>query len=165
MNTHFSILNFHFSILSLSRCCAVLYALCVIFFSHRFPFRKGRTMGKRSNNERINDDATTFAERVAEGARPGCPGCVISVWCVVRGGCRPESGRRPRRACGVCSVILQNMNAISLLVAYADVTVWILFVWLESGFLFSFLWMGFGKFFCKNITILYNKDLKSTLWN
>ena len=58
-----------YCIMSLMRCCAVLYALCVIFFSHRFPFPKGKTMGKRSNNDRINDDATTIAQRVAEWRR------------------------------------------------------------------------------------------------
>ena len=66
-----------YCIMSLMRCCAVLYALCVIFLSHRFPFRKGKTMGKRSNNDRINDDATTIAQRVAEGARQCCPGWVV----------------------------------------------------------------------------------------
>ena len=46
----------------LRHCCAVLYALCIMFFSHRFPFRKGKTMGKRSNNDRINDGATTVLQ-------------------------------------------------------------------------------------------------------
>ena len=72
-----------YCIMSLLRCCAVLYALCVIFFSHRFPFPKGKTMGKRSNNDRINDDATTIAQRVAEVARQCCPGWVVLLWCGV----------------------------------------------------------------------------------
>ena len=48
-----------FCLMLLSRFNVVLYAFCVIFVSHRFSFRKGRTMGKRSNKERINDDVTT----------------------------------------------------------------------------------------------------------
>ena len=38
-------------------------------FSIIFPFPKGKTSEYRSNNEWINDDATTFAEWVAEDAR------------------------------------------------------------------------------------------------
>ena len=53
----------------LSRCCDVLYAFCIISFSHRFPFPKGKTMGKRSNNDRINDDATTMPRRLQSGWR------------------------------------------------------------------------------------------------
>ena len=47
-----------------NRCCAVLYALCVISFSHRFPFCKGKKKGKRANTDRINDDATTDSKGV-----------------------------------------------------------------------------------------------------
>ena len=71
-------ISYTLCLIPLSYCCAVLYAFCIISFSHRFPFRKGKTMGKRSNNDRINDDATTFAERVAEDAWQCCPGWVIS---------------------------------------------------------------------------------------
>ena len=58
-----------FYYLLLSRCCDVLYAFCIISFSHRFPFSKGKTMGKRSNKERINDDATTTLRGLQSGWR------------------------------------------------------------------------------------------------
>ncbi len=40
-----------------ARCCVVLYHIVFRYVSHRFPFPKRKTSGKRSNNERINDDA------------------------------------------------------------------------------------------------------------
>ena len=64
--------------ISLSHCCAVIYAFYIISFSYRFPFRKGKTIGNKRETNRINDDATTFAERVAEDAWQCCPGWVIS---------------------------------------------------------------------------------------
>ena len=47
----------------------VSFPLDIHLFFLIYPFRKGKTSEYRSNNEWINDDATTFAERVAEGAR------------------------------------------------------------------------------------------------
>ena len=40
-----------------ARRCAVLYLIVFRYVSPIFPFLKRKTMGKRSNNERINDDA------------------------------------------------------------------------------------------------------------
>ena len=51
----FSIFNFHFSIFTLHR-CVVLYPVDFQCVSLIFPFLKRKKSGKRSNNERINDD-------------------------------------------------------------------------------------------------------------
>ena len=51
------------------RCGVVSFPLDIHSFFLIFPFWKGKTSEYRSNNEWINDDATTFAEWVAEGAR------------------------------------------------------------------------------------------------
>ena len=71
-------ISYTLCLIPLSYCCAVLYAFCIISFSYRFPFRKGKTIGNKRETNRINDDATTFAERVAEDAWQCCPGWVIS---------------------------------------------------------------------------------------
>ena len=42
-----------------TRCCVVLSFIVFRYVSLIFPFLKGKTSGKRSNNDRINDDATT----------------------------------------------------------------------------------------------------------
>ena len=39
-----------------ARCCVVLCLIVFRYVSLIFPFLKGRTMGKRANNDRINDD-------------------------------------------------------------------------------------------------------------
>ena len=41
-----------------TRCCVVLSFIVFRYVSLIFPFLKGKTSGKRSNNDRINDDAT-----------------------------------------------------------------------------------------------------------
>ena len=56
------------------RCGDVSFPLDIHLFSLIFPFPKGKTSEYRANNEWINDDATTFEERVAEGARQCCRG-------------------------------------------------------------------------------------------
>ena len=53
---HFSLFNFQFSIFTLHR-CVVLYPVDFQCVSLIFPFLKRKKSGKRSNNERINDDA------------------------------------------------------------------------------------------------------------
>ena len=40
-----------------ARCCVVLCLIVFRYVSLIFPFLKGRTMGKRANNDRTNDDA------------------------------------------------------------------------------------------------------------
>ena len=45
----------------MARCCIVLYHIVFRYVSLIFPFVKRRTSGKRSNKERINDDASTAA--------------------------------------------------------------------------------------------------------
>ena len=40
-----------------ARCCVLLYHIVFRYVSHRFPFVKRKKSGKRSNNDRINDDA------------------------------------------------------------------------------------------------------------
>ena len=51
------------------RCGVVSFPLDNHTFSLIFTITKGKTSEYRSNNEWINDDATTFAEWVAEDAR------------------------------------------------------------------------------------------------
>ena len=41
-----------------TRCCVVLSFIVFRYVSLIFPFVKGKTSGERSNNDRINDDAT-----------------------------------------------------------------------------------------------------------
>ena len=71
-------ISYTLCLIQLSYCYAVLYAFYIISFSYRFPFRKGKTIGNKRETNRINDDATTFAERVAEDAWQCCPGWAIS---------------------------------------------------------------------------------------
>ena len=47
-----------------TRCCVVLYFIVFRYVSLIFPLLKGKTMGKRSNNERINDDAWWLLQRL-----------------------------------------------------------------------------------------------------
>ena len=54
-NFHFSIFTFQFSLFTLHR-CVVLYPVDFQCVSLIFPFLKRKKSGKRSNNERINDD-------------------------------------------------------------------------------------------------------------
>ena len=46
-----------------TRCCVVLYPIVFRYVSLIFPFVKRKQKGKRSNNERINDDAWWSLER------------------------------------------------------------------------------------------------------
>ena len=51
-----------------ARCCAVLYYIVFRYVSLIFPFLKRTKKGKRSNNERRNDDGRTFLQRKKYGA-------------------------------------------------------------------------------------------------
>ena len=46
-----------------ARCCVVLNPIVFRYVSLIFPFLKRKTSGKRSNNERINDDVTWSQNR------------------------------------------------------------------------------------------------------
>ena len=59
-SAYFSPFNFHFSIFTLHR-CVVLYPVDFQCVSLIFPFVKRKKSGKRSNNERINDDPWVIA--------------------------------------------------------------------------------------------------------
>ena len=51
-----------------ARCCTVLYYIVFRYVSLIFPFLKRTKKGKRSNNERRNDDGRTFLQRKKYGA-------------------------------------------------------------------------------------------------
>ena len=51
------------------RRCAVLYPIVFRYVSLIFPFVKGKTMGKRSNNDRINDDPSLSLHRAGIRSR------------------------------------------------------------------------------------------------